>query len=323
MSALILTIAAGSIRMSASTAVGVRGLIPVTVSPAPAGASVLTITRLGSPAAQADLTDGSGTIDLSTPEAIAFFAGLPASSTLAFDASLWSSDLDRLVGQGRITVANSPDSGTASLRIAAAGELRMALAEAINAGTPVKRDASGKAAPVGDSEAHLFIGIARTGGDPDDEVAVVTAGLVAVTAWGLTPGLAYYLPHTAGDPLTSEAPAAHTVRLVGLAADASTLIIAPAPAVQQTLGTAPHYLTWDHASRLFLAVAPATSAVPYAIPALDAQGLIPAACIPSQSAAAIAAHRLQFAALSPLSDPTGPETVALINAMLSILKTGA
>lgn len=305
---------------------GLRESATVTVTPATpvTGDTLLTVTRLGTVLAEAELTDGSGTIDLNTAEAIAVFAGLPARHTLTADAHLWHSGEDRLLGAGVVRIVNNPADAGSALRVAAAGRLNMTLAAALDAGTPVKRDSSGNAAACSASEAHLLLGILAESGNPGDSCPVVTAGIVTLPAGRLLPGACYYLSHGIA-ALTDTAPDGHNVRPVGIAIDSVNLALIPHPVVQTLADSAdPHTIAWDPAARRFVAQAAAAESAGAAsagqIPCLDASGLLSATMMPDMTADALAAHAALFAAVGTLTDPTVNELVAAVNAIIAILK---
>lgn len=315
-------------RLTASGFFGLRETVALTASPAAevAGTCTLTLTFYGQAFAECELTDGAGSLDLSTAEAVAAFVGYPVIFRHAVDAELWNVTTATSVGKGRLYVENRSESVGASQRIAAAGELELTLSETLPAGTPVMLGDDGEAESCRAANAKRLLGILRSGAESGQKAKVVTAGIVSVPLWGLTAGVWYYLS-TGADALTATAPEGYNVRPVGIAVDASTLALIPGTTVQHAAGT-PHYLTWDPLNQRLLSVAPvaatAGAASAGAIPCLDSGGQLDPAMIPAASAAAaIAAHRAQFSALAPLEDPTGPDTVALINALLSILQTGA
>lgn len=329
MSSTAITFTIDSARgLAASLPFSLRSLEPFVVSPAFTGEATLSFTHNDVLIASADAINGSGTIDLSTTAAIDLFAGLPTPYDIPVFAELWDDDNDRPIASGYVTLANSNAPGRSTLRVGG-GELLVTLAATLPAGTPVMLDDSHEAAACLAANAHRFIGILRQGGDTGDTVHVVTAGLVQVTAWPtlttLAPGQAYYLSRTAGE-LVATAPDGYNVRLIGIAVDAATLVLSNSPVIQ-TLASGAHFLTWEPTTRRMLATAPAAASTgaPDAdrIPCLDATGKLSATFLPDMTADSIAALQAKFSSLSALSDPTGPETVALVNALLSILKTGA
>lgn len=312
-------------RLRASGPLGLRETATLVVSPsAPAaGTCTLTLTRLGTVIAEATLTSGAGSIDLSTAEAVALFTGMPARARINLDAHLWSAAEDRLLAVGVIPLLNNPEAARSSLRMAAAGELTMTLAGALDAGKPVKRDAAGKAAGVQAGEGHLFLGVTADGGLAGATVRVVTSGIVAVADWGLTPGNRYYLAHGSVG-LTATAPAGYNERPVGIALDAGTLALASHPVVQSLADSAtPHTVAWDTATRRFLALEAARTSSGAAdagrIPCLGADGVLSSTLLPD--------YLLQWHALfddvADLSaDPTVNELVAKLAEILAILKGG-
>lgn len=314
--------------LTASSPLSVRALVPFTITPATtaAGSVTLSLTHGDVLLASATATDGTGVLDLSTTAALDLFAGLPAPHAFRVYAELWNETDTAPVASGWLTLRNTGAAGRSTVRVSASGELTVTLAAALTAGTPVMLDDAGEAAACLSANAHRYLGILREGGDPGDTAHLVTAGAVTVTGWALTPGAAYYLAREAPAAITATAPDGYNVRPVGIAADAATLAIMDA-AVIQTVASGPHFLTWSPSTRRLIAVVPAAASEGAAtagqIPMTDSSGLLSATFLPDVSGLAIAAHRAQFAALDPLSDPTGPETVTLLNALLSILKTGA
>lgn len=331
LASVTLTVTEATLALTASRPFALRELVPVTVSPAScaSGASVLTLTRNGLPVAECDLTDGVGELDLSTAEAVDLFSGLPSGWRLAVRAELWSTDDDRLIASSNVKLVNVLESSRSSVRIAAAGELSMTLAAAMPAGTPVMRDDDGNAAACRASNAHRFIGVLRTGGEAAASARVVTAGLAAVTGWpvtgdtGLTPGLCYYLDHSA-DTLTATPPSGYNVRPVGIAIDAATLALLPSIPIQTAADGTPHYLAYEQAGRRLMAVSPVAASLgaasANAIPMLGASGLLDASMLPDQTAASVAAVRALFAAFAPLEDPAYDDLVSAINSLIAILK---
>lgn len=306
--------------------IGLREAATVTVTPATpvTGSCLLTVTRLGDVLAEATLTNGSGTIDLNTAEALAVFAGLPARHRLQADVHLWHSAEDRLLGTGTVRIVNNPAAAGSSLRLAAAGRLNMTLAAALDAGTPVKRDSSGNAAACAASDAHLLVGILTESGNPADSCPVVAAGLAVVAGWGLTPGACYYLAHGSA-ALTATAPAGYNVRPVGIAIDAATLALFPHPVVAALADSAaPHTLAWSPASRAFTAQACAASSAGAAdagrVPCLDAAGKLDATLMPDMTAASVTAINTLVASHAALVDPSINQFIAAFNALLATLK---
>jgi hypothetical protein len=311
----------GPLGLRESAAVAVTPATPVT------GATLITITRLGTVLAEAELTDGAGTLDLNTAEAIAVFDGLPARHVLTADAHLWHSAEDRLLGTGVVRIVNNPASAGSALRVAAAGRLNMALATALDAGTAVKRDSSGNAAACAASDAHLLLGILAESGNPADSCPVVTAGIVTVADWGLTPGACYYLSTGTTGALTSAAPAGYNVRPVGIAIDAATLALIPQPTVQTIADSAdPHTIAWDPTARRFVAQAAAAASSGAGdaglIPCLGADGKLDSTLMPDMTDAAIAAHAALFADIDELTLNTSSidKLTVKLNQILAILK---
>lgn len=325
---VILTVDDTAKTLTSSSPFTLRESVPVSVEAAAlaAGTCVVTLTHLGSLLAEAELTDGTGVLDLSTDEAADLFAGLPVPYSLTCDIALWNDTEQRRLGSGRVSLHNAGASAGATLRVGGAGELRLELAANLDAGTPVMLDDNGCAAACLAANAHRYLGILRETGETGDTRPVVTAGLVTVSAWSLSAGSAYYLGRTEA-VVTATPPAGYNVRPVGVAAATSTLALAGAPTVQTLADGTPHLLTWDPAGRRMVAVEPADTSAGVAdadrVPRLAADGKLDATLMPDMTDDAIAAHRVQFAGLAPLNDPTGPETVALVNALLSILQTGA
>lgn len=313
--------------LTASSPLSVRALVTFVISPAAtaAGEVTLSLTHAGVLIASATATDGTGVLDLSTSAAIALFAGLPAPYAFRVHAELWNETDTAPVAAGWVNLRNST-AASSSVRVTSAGELTVTLAAALAAGTPVMLDDNGEAAACLSANAHRYLGLLRQGGEAGDTAALVTAGAVTLPGWGLTRGAAYYLAREAPASVTSTAPDGYNVRLLGIAADTDTLALCDAPVIQ-TVASGPHFLTWSPSTRRLIAIVPATASEGAAtagqIPMTDSTGKLSATFLPDVTGAALAAHRVLFANLSPLSDPDGPETVALLNALLSILKTGA
>lgn len=311
--------------MRFSGPLAVRELVPISLSPAAmaAGESVLTVERHGVELAETTLTNGEGTLDLSTQEAVAMFASLPSRARLTCSVHLWHVAEDRLLASGTVMLVNNPEALRSTLRMAAAGELRMVLAEALDAGKPVKRDAAGKAAGVQAGEGHLYLGIVAESGLAGASVRVVTAGIAAVAGWGLAPGNRYYLAHGAVG-LTTTAPAGYNELPVGIALDAATLVLANQPVVQSLADSdVVHTLKWDTATRRFLAVAAVATSAGAAsaglIPYLGVDGKISTTMLPDYL---LQWHNL-FAGVSDLpADPTVGEVIAKLSEILTTLKGG-
>lgn len=312
-------------RLRASGPLGLRETATLVVSPsAPAaGTCTLTLTRLGTVIAEATLTSGAGSIDLSTAEAVALFTGMPARARINLDAHLWSAAEDRLLAVGQMALLNNPEAARSTLRMAAAGELTMTLAGALDAGEPVKRDADGEAAGVQAGEGHLFLGITAAGGLAGASVRVVTAGIVAVADWGLSPGNCYYLSHGSVG-LTATPPAGYNERPVGIALDANTLALVPQPVVQSLADSDDiHTLKWDTATRRFMAVAATATSAGVAsaglIPYLGADGKLSSTMLPEYL---LQWHALFDGVADLPADPTVSELVAKLAEILAILKGG-
>jgi hypothetical protein len=101
--------------------------------------------------------------------------------------------------------------------------------EAIGAGEPVTWAAGvtrklAKAMAGVDAKARI-VGIARTAGQADEQIAVVTSGIATNVLWGATPGQPYYLQDDGGiGPFASLPQGARVMRL-GFAVSASDLFI--------------------------------------------------------------------------------------------------
>lgn len=322
--AVTLSVTEATKSVAASAPFALREIVPVTVSPAAAasGTCLLSLSRYSVAIAEATLTNGTGSLDLSTPEAAAVFEGMPLSARILVDLTLWSSTDNRLVAKGRAYVLNNPAAATVSLTIGSAGELSMTLAATLAAGTPVMRDDAGKAAVCLAANAHRLIGVLRTGGTANAAARVVTAGIPVVSGWGLVAGSCYYLP-TSGTALTRTAPDGYNVRPVGIALSATALAIIPHPTIQ-TVASGPHYLTWDAANRRMLAAAPAATSAGAAdadrIPCLGADGRLSTTLLPDQTASAVAAVRAIFAETPLLDNPSYDDLIAAVNALITLLK---
>ena len=101
--------------------------------------------------------------------------------------------------------------------------------EAIVAGEPVAWAAGqtrklAKAMAGEDAKARI-VGIARTAGQADEQVAVVTSGIATNVLWGATPGQPYYLQDEGGIGPFSSIPQGARVMRLGFAVSASDLFI--------------------------------------------------------------------------------------------------
>jgi len=326
-SPVTITVTEAAKTLSASGPLAVREEVPVLISPlaVAAGACTLSLERLGIQIAEATLTDGSGTLSLATAEAVALFESMPAGYRIRVGAFLWHADEDRLIASGFITLINNPASARAATRIAAAGEARLVLSEALLAGAPIMIAAAGEAAPCLAANAHRLLGILRDDGEAADTRTVITAGICPLPSLTLVDGAAYYLSRTAPAALTATPPDGYNVRPIGIAIGTAALAIIPHPVIQ-SLASGTHFITWDTATRRFIAVAPAAASTgapdAHRIPVLDAAGLLDASLIPTTdtTTAALTAHAALFASLSALDDPTINDIVTRLNAILAILK---
>ena len=323
-----LTVTETAKTLTASAPLAVRESIPIAISPLAlaAGACALTIIdKTDTTLAEATLTDGLGTLDLSTAEAVALFADLPAGYRTQVWAILWHTDEDRLLAKSLVTIINNPESARAATRIGAAGEVRLVLASNMTAGQPVMIDDDGKATPCLAANAHRFLGILRQAGSTSDTRPIVTAGIAALPSLTLVDGSTYYLARTAPAALTATPPEGYNVRPIGIAIGTAALAIIHHPIIQ-SLASGTHFLTWDTTTGRFLAVAPAAASLGAAdadrIPCLDAAGLLDSSLIPTTatSTAALTALATAFAGLDALTDPPVTEMVTRLNAILSILK---
>lgn len=299
----------------------VRELATVTLLPAAAAAGtvILTLMRYNETIAEANIENAAGAIDLSTTQAVKLFTALPAHQRIDCKVHLWHDTDKRLLATGRCMLVNNPEAARSTVRMAAAGELTMELAAALDAGTPVKRDALGKAAAVQAGEAHLYLGIAVESGLAGDTVRVVSAGLAAVAGWGLDPGRCYYLAHGVA-ALTATAPAGYNERPVGIAIDESTLALLNNPVVQSQADSAvPHTVAWESATQRFIArTAARTSSGPAdegRIPCLDVDGKLNDSLLHP-----FLRHSIFYSVADLPTDPTVHQVVELLNLILLTLK---
>lgn len=301
----------------------VRELATVTLLPAAsaAGTVILTIARYGVVVGEANIENAAGVIDLSTVQAVKLFALVTGRQRVLCDVHLWHDTDKRLLARGKCYLENNPEAARSTVRMAAAGELTMELAAAIDAGTPVKRDALGKAAAVQASDGQALLGIAVESGLSGDTVRVVTAGLAAVAGWGLDPGRRYYLAH-GSSVITATAPAGYNERAIGIAIDESTLALLNNPIVQSLASAAtPNTLVWDTATQRFMALAAAQVSAGAAdagrIPSLDATGKLSDTMLPDY----LLQWTSKFTGIANLpEDPTVNQVVAKLSEILTILK---
>jgi len=327
MADLTLTVTPLTKTMTADGPIAATETVPVAISAAADAAdatlSIYEKISDASPLAECTITSGAGSLDLSTNEILALFADKPPTWKTNVVADLWDNASNRLIARGFITLYNRTASSVTSLRIGAQGEISVTLSGTLAAGTPIYRNGSGLAAACTATLSADFLGILRTGGEINDVRRCVTAGAVSVPDWALEPGAWYFLP-SSGASLTKNAPTTTVVRPVGIAIDASTLVLIPHANVVQATSTTTHYLTYSHATRRFTAVSPTvtTAGTDSAglIPCLDADGKLAAGMIPSQQTDIRAALAAEFAALADLDDPSIGELIARVNQISTILK---
>jgi len=292
--------------------------VPVVLSPALTGTQVVTVKRSGVELCQDEITDGAGTVDLSTVPVLSLFGGRPLNATTTADIQVFD-NTGRLLGSGVVTIYNTADV-LSVLRVAGAGMLSAPLASTMTALTPVKLVA-GEFTGCSAADAAQYLGLLREGAASGATASIVTAGVITVANGGLTPLAAYYLArNTPG--LTVTPPAGYNVRLVGRAIDANTLVLFDAPVVADL--DAVHYLVYDEAAGIFRALAPvvvsAGAEAAGKLVALDADGLLDASVVPDVSGDAVTAIKALFAGLADLDDADGFEIEARLNLIVSTLR---
>lgn len=292
--------------------------VSVVLIPAITGTQVISLKLAGTDLAQDSITDGAGTIDLSTSSLATLFSGTPLNHSVSVDISVSDSSAG-LLGNGSVVLENTAD-GFSVLRVAGAGQIAGVLAESLSAGTPFRRTAAGLFAGCTAEDAADYLGILKTGGDAGASADGITAGIVQIPDWGLAPGFAYYLTHGLTE-LTANAPSGYNVRLVGIAWDADTLLLLDTMTVETATGD---FLTYDVTSRRLRMVA----AVEFGgdildagkMVKLDSRGKLQPSVIPDISGTALSAVRDVFEGVAELVNPTGAEKTDRINLLLTKLQ---
>ena len=298
---------------------GAGDCVSIELVPAISGTQVISLQRAGVELAQDEITGGLGTIDLSTDALRRIFAGTPLHHTITADIQVH--DLSGgLIGDGSVVIKNTADTFSV-LSVAQAGVLSGTLDTALSAGIAVRRSAEGLIISCTAANAADFLGILSTGGAGGAVVKIVTAGVVMVPDWGLTPGATYYIARNSG-AITAVPPAGYNVRRVGVAFDSSTLVLQDAPVIETATGD---YLVYEATSRRFmmcLATAISEGAASSGrMVKLGWGGKLDATLLPEiDTDAAVAAVKALFADLADLADPTGAEKTTMINEILTRLR---
>lgn len=320
--ALTLTLAADRKRIAFSGPLAAGSCEALSVVPATVSGTVRLLDAAGVELGSCEVTDGAGTFATSDPLLLALFSGMPPSYTVPLEAELCDADGYKL-GRGRVWVENH--SCASSPAASAGGVLAPDAGEEIPAGAPVMI-VEGLARICTAGNASGFVGIAASGAALGAACRIEVPGRrVTVPGWGLTPGAAYYLPQS-GDALTASLTGVNIVRMVGIATDTSTLLLAESLAVQAGASGTASYLVWDPSAKRLVALAAATEgggAAAGKIAALDASGVFDKSLLPSVTSEAVAAVRGLFADISALENPTDTELLATVNQLIARLKGDA
>lgn len=317
--ALTLTLDAARKRMKFSGPLAAGSCEALTVVPATVSGTVRLLNGSGVELGSCTVTDGAGTFETNNPLLLAAFAGLHVSYVLGLDTELCDTD-GYLLGRGRCAVLNHTDDTTTGT--SAGGVLAPLAGELIPAGAPVML-VEGAARICTAGNASGFVGIAPAGAEIGAACKIEVPGRrVTIPGWGLTAGAAYYLPQSGG-ALTASLTGVTIVRMVGIATDASTLLLSESLTVQAGASGTGSYLVWDGSARRIVALAAAAAgggAAAGKIPALDASGVLDKSLLPSVTAEAVAAVRGIFADMNVLENPTDTELLAAVNQLITRLK---
>ncbi len=290
----------------------------LTVTPAATG-TVRLLDAAGVELGSCAVADGSGTFAVTDRLMLDAFAGMAPTYSLPLTVQFLDAD-GYLLGRGRCWVLNRAAGEAAP--DAAGGALAPSAGEAIPAGAPVLISA-GLARICTAGNASGFVGIAVAGADLGAACRIEVPGRrVTVPGWGLTPGAAYYLPQSGG-ALTASLTGVNIVRMVGIATDASTLLLIDSLTVQSGASGTASYLVWDPSARRIVALSAAAAgggAAAGKIAALDASGVFDKSLLPSLTGEAVAAVRGLFADMAVLDNPTDAELLAAVNQLIERLK---
>jgi hypothetical protein len=189
---------------------------------------------------------GSCETDTRAAGTVAYFSLLPVGVCRDFTFEVKDAD-GNLLGAGCLKIINSCGEGEgADGHPPSGGPLTAPAAVAVEAGCPL-RLSGGMVHPCAAADHNRFIGIALNAAAAGDPVRVARWGAARVAGWGLTPGAAYWLPHS-GQALAQTPPAAGIALHVGVAQDADTLVLAGGRLAVQPGSALLGYAVWDPAA---------------------------------------------------------------------------
>jgi hypothetical protein len=249
---------------------------------------------------------GEASADTNTSGFTALFSAFPVQARMSVFLSLKDAS-GNLLASGHCNIANSCSASGTDTAPSGGPITAPAGATITDAGCPVMFQGD-TAIPCTASNHADFIGLAINAGATGADIQVRSSGAVTLADWGLTKGVAYWLPQT-GQRITSTP--GDIALLVGIAQDANTLILAggrlsvqPRPSGSSAEGW---YTTWDATHKRLTerqAAVTGGSGSANAIPRLDADGALADSMLPASiqtgAAAAIATHNAAIAAHSDI-----------------------
>jgi hypothetical protein len=187
---------------------------------------------------------GTASADTHTAGLASLFSPRPLQARMSVFLILKDGGMNTLAS-GYCDIINSCNSDGAEAAPSGGPLVAPAEVDITDAGCPVMLR-SGSATPCTAADHASFIGIALNTGSPADDIQIRGSGPITISGWGLTPGLAYWLPQT-GQRITSTP--GEVALLVGIAQDADTLILTGGRlGVQPRAGGSSaegFYLVWD------------------------------------------------------------------------------
>lgn len=239
---------------------------------------------------------GVASADTNTTGLAALFSSFPVQSRMSVLINLKDASRN-LLATGKCDIANSCTSDGAGTAPSGGPLTAEAGAQITDAGCPLKFEGD-TLVPCTASDHAGFVGLALNIGAISDSIQAQTGGTVTIADWGLTKGVAYWLPQT-GQRITSTP--GDIAILVGIAQDANTLILTGGRLTVQARPSGSSaegwYTAWDSSGKRLTerqAVATGGSGSANAIPRLDANGTLADSMLPASiqtgAAAAIATH---------------------------------
>lgn len=249
---------------------------------------------------------GVASADTNTTGLAALFSSFPVQSRMPVLINLKDASRN-LLATGKCDIANSCTSDGANTAPSGGPLTAEAGAQITDLGCPLKFEGD-TLVPCTASDHAGFIGLALNVGAISDSIQAQTNGTVTLADWGLTKGVAYWLPQT-GQRLTSTP--GDIAILVGIAQDANTLILTGGRLSVQARPSGSSaegwYAAWDGTGKRLTerqAAVSGGSGSANAIPRLDASGKLAASMMPDDlqtaTAAAVSAHNASGAAHSDI-----------------------